>query len=77
MSVTDEELVNRYTYHAPTEEQKQRHEEIRQAVLSCARTIVRLTPYSREQSTALTNLDNVMLLASAAIARNEPSGQNP
>lgn len=30
-----------------------------------------LTPKSREQSTALTNLDQVVFWANAAIARNE------
>lgn len=65
------ELKNRYTYHAPKDNQAERYEAIRGKILETAERIVELTPYSREQSTALTKLDEAMFFANAAIARNE------
>ena len=68
---TKEELVNRYSYHAPVGSQTERYGKIRANCLELAEMIVELTPTSREQSTALTNLDEVMFNSNAAIARNE------
>ena len=65
------ELVNRYNYHAPQGSQAERYNIIRGKCLELALTICENTPFSREQSTALTNLDSVMFNANAAIARNE------
>jgi hypothetical protein len=71
MTVTKEELENRYSYHAPQGTQAERYGKIRAKCLELAELIVENTPYSREQSSALTWLDNVMFHANAAIARNE------
>jgi len=68
---TREELKNRYSYHKPEGNQPQRYEIIRQNCLQLAETICDNTPFSREQATALTHLDSVMMFANAAIARNE------
>lgn len=68
---TDEELQNRYSYHAPKNDQGERHELIRREVGKVARVIVANTPCSPEQARALNCLDEAMLLASAAIARRE------
>lgn len=68
---TIEQLENRYCYHAPKGDQAQRYEQVRHACCSLAITIVRLTPCSPEQARALNALDEVMMLANAAIARNE------
>ena len=70
VSIADD-LANRYTYHAPKGDQAKRYGEIRKACLDLASVVVALTPGSREQSTALTKLDEVMFFANAAIARNE------
>jgi hypothetical protein len=68
---TTEQLEHRYMYHAPKGDQAQRYEQVRAACCSLAITLVRLTPCSPEQARALNALDEVMMLASAAIARNE------
>jgi len=65
------DLANRFTYHAPKPEQLPYYEAIRAKALEFATLIAELTPYSREQSTALTYLDQAVFNANAAIARNE------
>lgn len=68
---TDEQLDNRYTYHAPKGDQADRYAAIRASVLATARLVRDLTPCSPEQARALNALDEAMMLANAAIARNE------
>ena len=68
---TNEQLANRYTYHAPKGDQVDRYATIRGECLKLAEKIVDLTPCSPEQTRALNALDEVMMLANAAIARNE------
>lgn len=65
------ELEHRFTYHPPKEGQSAKYEQIRSKALDLAQLIVNLTPQSREQSLALTKLDEVVFFANAAIARNE------
>jgi len=68
----DEELENRYCYHAPKDvEQTQKYEQIRAECKNLAYTLKELVPNSRELSRALTCLDDVMFNANAGIARNE------
>lgn len=66
-----QELQNRYAYHAPKNDQQGRYEIIRRMCLDLAKTICEACPNSRERSTALTQLDMVMMNANASIARNE------
>ena len=68
---TDQQLLHRYMHHPPHGDQADRYARIRQAVLACARTIRDLSPCSPEQSRALNALDEAMMLANAAVARNE------
>ena len=68
------DVRNRFTYHPPDPEntdQKHRYVRLTDAFLEVAELIVECTPYSREQSTALTQLQIVRMLANAAIAVNE------
>lgn len=69
------ELVKRvrsdFTYHPSNEEQGERMKAIRDNCYQLAHLILNLTPASREQSLALTNLEQVSMWANAAIARNE------
>lgn len=69
------ELENRFTYHAPHKDQIPRYESLRSQayVLACA--IARYTPPSREQSLALTKLEEAIMHANAAIAREPRSSQ--
>ncbi len=72
---TKEELLTRiendFTYHAPKDDQIRRYGIIRNKFKELAILIVNLTPVSREQSLALTNLEHSSMMANAAIARNE------
>lgn len=65
------DLDNRFTYHAPHGTQADRYTQMRAAGLEFARLIDQLTPASREQSLALTKVDEAVMWANAAIARNE------
>jgi hypothetical protein len=69
-----ERLDNDFTYHAPIEGQPQRYGDLREAGKTLARTVVEETPPSREQSLALTKIDEAIFWANAAIARNEKTG---
>ena len=66
------ELQTRFTYHPPKDDQAERYADIRKNVLHLAAVICSCSPDSRERSTALTHLDHAMMMANAAIARNEP-----
>lgn len=67
----DDDLVNRFTYHPPKGDQSKRYEEIRRQGLGLANLINEYTPPSREQSLALTHLEEAVMWANAAIARHE------
>ena len=67
-----EKRLNRdFVYHSPKEDQPQRYEALRAQAKELALKILTLTPPSREQSLALTNLEQAVMFANAAIARNE------
>jgi hypothetical protein len=66
-----EEVVNRFTYHPPFGDQAVRYEILREEFRQLAHVIVKLTPISREQSLALTDLQRACMMANAAIACNE------
>lgn len=65
------ELATRFTYHPPTGTQAPRYERVRTSAHSLALFIVENSPESREQSLALTALDEVVFWTNAAIARRE------
>lgn len=73
MTLSQEEIDNRFTYHPPVGDQAQRYEHMRAVAKILAEDIVNNTPESREQSLALTALDEVVFWANAAIARREPA----
>lgn len=64
-------INNNFTYHPPKGDQPQRYEMIREGAKTLALLINGCTPASREQSLALTALEEVVFQANAAIARNE------
>ena len=66
-----EELQTRFTYHPPTGSQSQRYEQCRSNANELAVWIIVSSPESREQSLALTALDEVVFWTNAAIARRE------
>ena len=64
-------LQNTFTYHRPFDNQRWRYEQLRSDAKNLAMRICGLTPPSREQSLALTKLEEAIMFANAAIARNE------
>lgn len=66
-----EQLEKTFTYHAPKDDQPERYVLLRDKTKSLAYDIVKNTPPSREQSLAITHLEEAIFYANAAIARNE------
>jgi hypothetical protein len=66
-----ERIANDFTHHPPKGDQVERYAMIRAGAKTLAGDILLLTPASREQSLALTNLEQAVMWANAAIARNE------
>lgn len=64
-------INNDFVYHAPKPGQTERYEQLREKAREFALLIVELTPPSREQSLALTELERSTFYANASIARNE------
>ena len=65
------DLQNRFTYHPPKDDQIFRYQQIREMGLQMASLIDREVPSSREQSLALTKIEEAVMWANAGIARNE------
>lgn len=63
------ELDRRFSYHAPTDAQREIYERLRAQCLELAVSISELTPVSREQALALTHLEQANFYANAAVAR--------
>lgn len=72
--LSDEELIdlqNRFTHHPPKDENvTKKYEAIRGDALEVAILITRLAPKSRERSLAITNIEQAVMWANAAIARD-------
>lgn len=66
-----QELLKRFSYHPPKEGQPPKYEEIRSEALGFSEVLNRLCPESREKSLAMTHLEDAVMWANAAIARNE------
>jgi hypothetical protein len=64
-------IETNFKYHAPKGDQPERYERIRAKAKELALLINEDTPHSREQSLAFTALEEVVMQANAAIARNE------
>lgn len=70
MRVDTRELEVRFTYHPPTDEaQVELYNRIRMEAKHLAGFIVAHTPSSREQSVAITKLEEAVMWANASIAR--------
>ncbi|MCY9720945.1 hypothetical protein M5W76_21560, partial [Paenibacillus larvae] len=63
-------IENNFKYHAPKEGQPEKYTAIREKAKELAYLIDELCPNSREKSLALTNLEQAVMWANAAIARN-------
>lgn len=65
-----ERVNNIFTYHPPTADQVESYTRIRNIARDFASILIHLTPESREQSLAITKLQEVVMFANAAIAIN-------
>jgi hypothetical protein len=69
--IDQDDLNNRFTYHPPKgDDLPARYEAIRNEGLSLAMVINGLAPDSREKSLAITAIEEAVMWANAAIARN-------
>jgi hypothetical protein len=78
--VTEEQrarIDNTFTYHPPGGDQIPRYVSVRHMGRLLAIELCQLCPPSRELSLALTNLEQAVFWANAAIARNEPQTPAP
>jgi hypothetical protein len=66
-----DKIENAFKYHAPKPGQPEKYEALRSNAKILARLIDLNCPDSREKSLAMTNLEQAVMWANAAIARNE------
>ena len=66
----DAKIENAFTYHSPKDGQSEKYQAIREKAKELAYLIQELVPPSREQSLAMTKLEECSMWANAGIARN-------
>ena len=71
MAANTNTIDNNFTYHPPLTGQPERYENLRASARELAHLFDATCPPSRELSLALTNLEQAVFWANAAIARNE------
>lgn len=69
--MTEQELIDRFTYHPPTGDQAERYQKIRDKALEFSLLIRDVTPESDEQKRAIDHIDEATMAANSSIARNE------
>lgn len=69
--MSDYDVNNIFTYHAPISDQLDRYSDIREKAKNLAKLLLEYCPHSRERSLALTKLEESVFWANASIARNE------
>lgn len=67
----DKTIENNFTYHSPKAGQNERYEALRSWAKKLAYAIEANCPDSREKSLAKTKLEEAVMWANSAIARNE------
>jgi hypothetical protein len=68
---TDQRIENIFQHHPPFSNQLARYKQLRDEAKAFAYLIISSSPKSREQSLALTHLEEAVFFANAAIARHE------
>lgn len=74
---TVKQIQNNFKYHSPLPHQPERYTRIRAAAGDLAMLLACNCPASRELSLALTHLEDSVMWANAAIARNEKGENKP
>lgn len=69
--MTDDQIARNFTYHPPKPGQPEKYTAIREKAKELAMLMHAECPISRELSLAFTNLEQSVMWANAAIARNE------
>lgn len=67
----EEALNNSFTYHAPKEGQPEKYTLLRDMARELAVEVLRLVPPGREQSVAITKLEEAIMWANKGIACGE------
>ena len=70
MSLTEEEIANRFHYHAPSDDGVRKHKRLTQEFTILAESVEAICPEGREKAVAFTHLETAKMWASAAVARN-------
>ena len=65
------QIERAFTYHKPKETQPERYVLIREKAKELAQLVYECCPESRERSLAFTKVEECVMWANAAIARNE------
>ncbi len=68
------EIDRRFTYHAPTETTRPKHEQVNRLTLELAHQLDELLPEGHEKACALTHLQDCRMWANAAIATHPDEG---
>lgn len=66
----NQQIENNFKYHAPQPGQPEKYTAIREKAKELAYLIDSECPNSREKSLAMTNLEQTVMWANAAVARN-------
>lgn len=74
--LTIADIDNNFAYHAPAGDQAKRYGQLRDSGKSFAKDVFIHCPDSREKSIALAKIEEAVMWANAAIARNEMGEQN-
>lgn len=69
--IPEDDIKRRFTYHPPKAGQPEKYTFLRDEALNLAKHINSMCPDSREKSLAITKLEEAVMWANAAIARNE------
>jgi hypothetical protein len=68
MAITEDNLINWFTYHAPTDGQPAKYEAIRAAAFAFAQVVVANTPSSPDQTVAVRKIREAVMVANQSIA---------
>lgn len=71
MSDLNKQIENNFRYHSPKAGQPEKYTALRDEAKILAHSFIDICPESRELSLALTKLEEAVMWANAAIARNE------
>ena len=70
-TIIQKQINNNFKYHVPKENQPQIYETIRATGKNFAEVVNTYCPNSREKSIAITKIEEAVMWANAAIARND------